>query len=89
MNDNFKEGKVGMAMTLAMNDVSHYADDLPMEVRQIKHAAEMKLLKYEIKDLRKTVKINKEIMASLIQESSNQKDIISRMSHQLRETNEK
>lgn len=53
MESREKEGKIGMAMTQAFNDISHYQyDEMPVEIRQIKHNAEMKLMKYEIKDLK-------------------------------------
>jgi hypothetical protein len=65
-----KKQKVGMAMTQAFNDESHYYhDELPRELRQMQNHPELRKLKFEIKDLKKTIKINKEIMSFVMQEN--------------------
>jgi len=58
-----------MIMTQAFNDMSQYNDDMPLEVRHITQASECKRLKNEIKDLKRTLQINKEIINSLVSES--------------------
>lgn len=69
MDDRELRPKIGMAMTHAFNDISVYNDDLPLEVRQLSHTAEVKKLKNEIKDLKTTLEINKEMMKSVLAEN--------------------
>lgn len=69
MDERELRPKIGMAMTHAFNDLSVYNDDLPMEVRQLTHTAEVKKLKNEIKDLKTTLEINKEMMKGVLAEN--------------------
>lgn len=77
--------KVGLAMTQAFNDVSHYHDDLPIEVRQMQQASEIRRYKYEIQDLKKTLKINKEIMSSVMLEMMTKDKQVQELSKQCQE----
>ncbi|CAI2366930.1 unnamed protein product [Moneuplotes crassus] len=80
--------RAGMVMTQAFNDISHYGyDEMPLSIRQYKNNSEVKVLKAEIKDLKKTVRINKDILASFVQENSDLKSTISMQKKHISEAN--